>query len=267
MRIFFNTKPLEVEEKTSKEVFELMNAGENDIWVVNGFATKESLLLKEGDELFCIPKDTLPPYEVLDSMMRARHTPKLHDKLRASKVAICGLGGLGSYIAIMLARSGIGELLLIDFDTIDASNLNRQSYRVCDLGRFKTEALSEQIQEINPFVKIVTKNLRITAENLPTLFANCDVVCEAFDNVASKSLFMREFHKFYAIPLICGSGLAGYGDSNSIATHKIAENLYVCGDLKKQAQANRGLMAPRVNICAAHQANLVLELLAESENH
>lgn len=263
MKIFFNTKPLQTDSKTSKEVFMALSQNDSDVWVVNGFATKEPLELKEGDELFCIPKASLPSSEVLDSMMRARHTPKLHDRLKASKVAICGLGGLGSYIAVMLARSGIGELLLIDFDVIDASNLNRQSYRVCDLGRLKTEAMSEQIKEINPFLKVTTQNLKITKDNLPTLFDGCDIVCEAFDNVESKSLMMQNFHKFYSSPLICASGLAGYGDSNAIITRKIAKNLYVCGDLEKQAQVGRGLMAPRVNICAAHQANLVLELLAQ----
>lgn len=264
MKVIFNSKVCDTEAKTTGEFFFSKESSIDDVWILNGFATKEDLELKEGDELFCIPKNKLPPEGVLDSMMRSRHTPGLHEKLKKSRVAVCGLGGLGSHIAIMLARSGIGSLLLIDFDTIDASNLNRQSYYVSDLGRLKTEAIRDQIFNINPFVRVEINTCMVTYENVCGLFLGCDVVCEAFDNVSSKNLLLKNFSKFYDIPLICASGMAGFGDSNSISTHKIAQNVYVCGDLKSSASPGRGLMSPRVNICAAHQANLVLELLSLS---
>ncbi|AXP08459.1 thiamine biosynthesis protein ThiF [Campylobacter hepaticus] len=266
MRIKFNGKELNTQFMTSLDFFKSVSKNENDVWIVNGFATKENVKLSQNDELFCIEKNIMPPKDALDAMMRARHTPKLHDKLKISSVAICGLGGLGSHIAINLARSGLGFLKLIDFDVVEPSNLNRQAYRISDLAKFKTEALKEQIVQINPYIKTEICTLKIDEENLPYLFEDIDIVCEAFDSARAKAMIAQNFHKFYADTiLICASGLAGYGDSNSIQTRKIAKNFYVCGDLVNGAKIGNGLMAPRVNICAGHQSNLVLELLANKE--
>ncbi|EAL1514702.1 thiamine biosynthesis protein ThiF [Campylobacter jejuni] len=266
MRVKFNGKELDTDFKTSLEFFENISKNENDVWIINGFATKENIALNENDELFCIEKNTLPPKDALDAMMRARHTPKLHDKLKNGRVAVCGLGGLGSHVAINLARSGVGYLKLIDFDVIEPSNLNRQAYRVSDLGKFKTEALKEQISEINPYISVEICTLKIDEDSLKSLFKDIDIVCEAFDSAIAKAMIAQNFHRFYKDSvLICASGLAGYGDSNSIQTRKIAKNFYVCGDLVNGAKLGNGLMAPRVNICAGHQSNLVLELLANKE--
>ncbi|MCE3038746.1 thiamine biosynthesis protein ThiF [Helicobacter anatolicus] len=265
MKIKFNGQIVDTSFESSLEFFIHHSKDENDVWIVNGFATKMNEKLKENDELFCIPRNTLPPKEALDSMMRARHTPRLHEKLKKGSVAVCGLGGLGSHIAIMLARSGVGRLRLIDFDVVEPSNLNRQSYMVEDLGKFKTEALKSQIEKINPFIEVCIHTLKIDEENIKDLFVGDAIVCEAFDSAIAKAILIKNLHKFFKDTiLICGSGLAGYGDSNSIQTRKIANNFYMCGDLKSEAKVGRGLMAPRVNICAGHQANLVLELLAEA---
>ncbi|EAJ8830028.1 thiamine biosynthesis protein ThiF, partial [Campylobacter jejuni] len=108
--------------------------------------------------------------------------------------------------------------------------------------------------------------LKIDEDNLKSLFKDIDIVCEAFDSAIAKAMIAQNFHRFYKDSvLICASGLAGYGDSNSIQTRKIAKNFYVCGDLVNGAKVGNGLMAPRVNICAGHQSNLVLELLANKE--
>lgn len=263
MRIKFNGKWVECAFKTSIDFFKSVSQNESDVWIINGFATKEELELSENDELFCIAKNTMPPKDALDAMMRARHTPKLHDKLKQAKVAVCGLGGLGSHIAIMLARSGIGGLKLIDFDVVEPSNLNRQAYNVSDLGKFKTEALKEQISHINPYTAVEIHTLKIDENNIKELFKDTKIVCEAFDRAEAKAMLAQNFHKYFENQiLICASGLAGYGESNAIQTRKIAKNFYVCGDLVNGAKVGNGLMAPRVNICAAHQANLVLELLA-----
>lgn len=266
MKVKFNGKEMDTPFQTSFEFFENLSKNENDVWIVNGFATKENIVLNENDELFCIERNALPPKDALDAMMRARHTPKLHDKLKISSVAVCGLGGLGSHIAINLARSGVGRLKLIDFDVIEPSNLNRQAYRVSDLGRFKTEALKEQIAEINPYISVEICTLKIDESNLEFLFQGMDIVCEAFDTASAKAMIAQNFHRFYKdTVLICASGLAGYGESNSIQTRKIAKNFYVCGDLINGAKVGKGLMSPRVNICAGHQSNLVLELLVSKE--
>ncbi|TQR33858.1 sulfur carrier protein ThiS adenylyltransferase ThiF [Campylobacter sp. MIT 99-7217] len=265
MKIFFNAKECQTDLKQSEDFFKTHSKDENDVWIINGFATKENQALKENDELFCIPKGKMPPQEALEAMMSARHTPKVFQRLKQACVGVCGLGGLGSHIAIMLARSGVGKLILIDFDIVEPSNLNRQAYRVQDLGRLKTEALQEQLKELNPFIQIQIHSLKIDEYNIKDLFKEAHIVCEAFDNALAKAMLAQNFHKFFPDQiLICASGLAGYGNSNAIKTQKIAQNFYICGDLVSAAKPGNGLMAPRVNICAAHQANLVLELLCEN---
>ncbi len=69
--------------------------------------------------------------------MIARHTPNLHNKLKSGKVAVLGLGGLGSNIAISLSRVGVGEIILVDYDVVEPSNLNRQQYFVKHIGMKK----------------------------------------------------------------------------------------------------------------------------------
>ena len=93
---------------------------------------------------------TIPSKQEMDEALIARHGAELHARLSHASVAICGLGGLGSNIAIALARAGVGHLHLIDFDRIDISNLNRQQYFVRQLGLFKTEALRDNLKEIAP---------------------------------------------------------------------------------------------------------------------
>lgn len=266
MRIKFNGKELDTKLSTSLDFFKSVSKNENDVWIINGFATKENIKIHENDELFCIERNALPPKDALDAMMRARHTPKLHDKLKNGRVAVCGLGGLGSHIAINLARSGVGYLKLIDFDVVEPSNLNRQAYNIDDLGKLKTEAMKEQLAKINPFIEVKISTLKIEKEDIKELFINDDIVCEAFDNAYYKAMLAQNFHLFFKDKiLISASGLAGYGASNLIKTRQIAKNFFVCGDLVSAAEVGRGLIAPRVSICAAHQANLVLELLANKE--
>ncbi|TQR56924.1 sulfur carrier protein ThiS adenylyltransferase ThiF [Campylobacter troglodytis] len=264
MRIKFNNEDCETKARSTVEFLSSKSSDESDVWIVNGFCTKEDLELKEGDELFCIARGKMPPQEALEAMMSSRHTPKVHSRLKKGFVAVCGLGGLGSNIAVMLARIGVGKLLLIDFDLVEPSNLNRQSYFVEDLAKPKTQALSEQITKINPFITVLTQNVKITPDNIASLFKDCDIVCEAFDSAAAKAMLAQNFHThFPKTTLICASGLAGYGNSNAIETRKIGEYFYVCGDLVSAAKVGNGLMAPRVMLCAAHQANLTLELLVK----
>ena len=236
----------------------------SELTIVNGFATTENLPLKTGDEIFFLSKTELPPQEMLEAMLYARHTPGIQAKIKNGTVAIAGLGGLGSNCAIYLARMGIGKLHLVGFDTVDVSNLNRQSYRISDLGKTKTAALAAQLREINPFVHIRTDCVRVTEENAAGLFASDTIICEAFDNPAAKSMLINTLlTKYPEKYLVAASGLAGYGHSNSILTKKITEHFYLCGDGTSAARTGLGLMAPRVAICAAHEANKIIELLVD----
>ncbi len=266
LKIVFNGKHLNWTGGTVTELRRLYGAGQ-EIAIINGFAADEDTALNEGDEVYLIPKDRLPPKAALEAMMCSRHTPRVHEKVHAGRVAICGLGGLGSNAAVYLARTGVGHLHLIDFDTVDASNLNRQSYMVCDLGQRKTDALARQLQDINPFIDVQTSFVRLTEENIPEILKDEQIICEAFDNPDAKTMLVHTvLEKMPDTYIVSASGMAGYGDSNRIQTKKITDHFYICGDQTKNACPGRGLMAPRVAICAAHEANLIVELLVDVLN-
>ncbi len=234
--------------------------------ILNGFQTSENLEITEGDELFFIEKGKFPKQEEFEAMLSARHTPHVYEKVKQGRVAIAGLGGLGSNIAILLARTGIGHLHLVDFDVVEPSNLNRQQYKIRHLGMHKTEAMKAELQEINPFVTVEIDTVRVTQENARELFADDDIICEAFDTPEAKALLINEIAgHFPQKKIVSGSGMAGYESSNLIQTKKSIGNLYLCGDGVTNAKVGRGLMAPRVAICAGHEANMILRLLLGQE--
>ena len=202
--------------------------------------------------------------EALEEAFDARFPEAVKEKLQGAKVAIAGLGGLGSNIALMLARSGVGKLLLVDFDVVDVTNLNRQMYFIRHLGRPKTEALSELVYEINPYAEIESRCVKVTPDNVHALFADYTIVCEAFDQPDQKAMLVRELlTQCLGTTVISGNGMAGYGDANAIRTEQMMRRLYVCGDQKTDVGDGIGLMAPRVAACAAHQANKVIRLILQ----
>lgn len=204
----------------------------------------------------------VPTKQEIDEVLCARHGRAVQAKLSSARVAIAGLGGLGSNVAIQLARIGVGHLHLIDFDCVDLTNLNRQHYFIRHLGRPKTEALREQILELNPYLEIQTDFVRITQENLEALFAGEQIVCEAFDVPENKAMLVNGIlEKFPQIKLVSASGMAGFGDSNQIHTRKVMKNFYLCGDETTEIAPGRGLMAPRVAICASHETNMIVRLI------
>lgn len=262
MNIRINGEMRETNCLTLEELKHQHADSDNTVAIINGFQTSENVQLKELDEVFFIPKDKLPPENQLEAMMAARHTPGVHAKLKRGRVAIAGLGGLGSAIAIMLARIGVGHLLLVDYDVVEPSNLNRQSYFISHLGMKKTDALQKQLAEINPFIEVKTADQRVCAENAAQLFRGYDIVCEAFDDPSTKAMLAETvLEQLPETIVVAASGMAGYFSSNSIVTKRRFSRLYVCGDMENEAGQGCGLMAPRVQICAGHQANMVLRLL------
>ena len=193
-----------------------------------------------------------------------RHGKALQDKLERATVAICGLGGLGSNIAISLARAGIGELILIDFDQVDITNLHRQQYKASQIGRYKTDALAENLREIAPYVKLTTHTQKISEENYAGLLSQADVICEAFDDAGAKAMLVNGVLE--TMPekyLVSASGMAGLGPANTIKTRKITKHFYLCGDGVSDVADGMGLVSSRVMLCAAHEAHAVLRILAK----
>ena len=206
----------------------------------------------------------IPTKDEMFSALIKRNGETLQKKFSSATVAVCGLGGLGSNIAFSLARAGIGKLILIDFDRVDITNLNRQQYKAAQIGRFKTDALLENLKEIAPYIKTECHTVRINKENALTLLEKADIICEAFDNAECKAMLtdtvLENMPNKY---LVAASGMAGMGSTNSIKTKRITEKFYLCGDGVSDVNDGIGLVAPRVMLCAAHQAHTVLRILAE----
>lgn len=182
--------------------------------------------------------------------------------LAAGRVAIAGLGGLGSHVAVALARCGVGRLLLVDFDSVDETNISRQVYLPKHIGMLKTAALTEIISEINPSINIEAINVRLTAANIRNCLAGWPVIVEAFDLAENKAeLVNTALESFPDTRIVCGSGLAGFESANKLASRKIGSRLYICGDEESGIGGSMVLMAPRVMVCAGHQANMVVRIL------
>ena len=200
--------------------------------------------------------------EWMDALI-ARHGADLHKRFSSATVAVCGLGGLGSNIAVALARAGIGKLLLIDFDRVDITNLHRQQYKADQIGRYKTDALAENLSEIAPYTEIRAVTEKITEGNIANLLKDADIVCEALDNAESKAMLANGvLEHLPCCFLVAASGMAGMDTPNTIRTRKIMKRFYLCGDEVSEVEASIGLVAPRVMLCAAHQAHTVLRILA-----
>jgi len=257
-------KELALGDKESEiyKFLEKFNATEPDIFIVDGFAIKEDSELKDGSNVVFIRRGVMPEREVLRSMIASRNSPELNLALSKAVIGVAGLGGLGSNIALSLARVGVKKLVLADFDVVEPSNLNRQQYFVRHIGLKKTQALKELINDVNPFVEVETHDIFLDEKNVASVFGECEILCEAFDNVAGKAMILNEAGASLKDKKIIGaSGMAGYFSSNLIKTIKFAKNVYLCGDLTNEAKIGQGLMAPRVAICANHEANLAIRLL------
>ncbi len=264
LRLTWNGAPLSLPEGSRLQQTVRKYMPRASVVILNGFQTGDDILLHDGDSITAIEKGVMPPQDVLEHMMAARHTPQVHRRVKQACVGIAGLGGLGSNIAAMLARTGVGHLILADFDTVEPSNLNRQNYFVSHLGMNKTDATAQLLHEINPFIKVETHTVRVDESNAVALFGGCDVVCEAFDNPDCKAeLVSALLHETDSVRVVAGSGMAGYGSCNDIVTRRRMSRLYLCGDGETAAANGVGLMAPRVTVCAGHQANMTLRLLLD----
>ena len=189
------------------------------------------------------------------------HTSAVAEKLKTLTIGIAGLGGLGSNAAVSLARAGIGKLILIDFDKVELSNLNRQAYFLEHVGMYKTEAISDIIHKINPYITLKIKRTTITAENCMNLFESTDLIIEAVDEAETKETIIEAvLTESETMFIIAGSGMAGYG-KNSIITESRFGRLRIMGDDISEVSPGVPLMAPRVGIVANMQANAALEIL------
>ncbi|WP_415714523.1 sulfur carrier protein ThiS adenylyltransferase ThiF [Maridesulfovibrio sp.] len=178
-------------------------------------------------------------------------------QLQRIRIGIAGAGGLGSNCAMHLVRSGFRQFVLADFDRIEESNLNRQFYFMEQTGKSKVEALCDNLQSINPDLDITAHVKEVSRENIHDLFDGCDVIIEAFDDAAAKKALVETFLPTGKL-LVTASGMGGTGNSDEIKTRKVRDNFYIVGDMKTECNAETPPFSPRVAICAAKQADIVL---------
>ena len=200
--------------------------------------------------------------EAFRAALVARHGADRQAKFETARVAVCGLGGLGSNVSIALARAGVGHLHLIDFDQVEPSKLNRQQYAAAQVGLPKAEALRANLAAINPFCDVVAETVRITPENLAALLAGDDIVCEAFDRAEAKAMLVSGvLEAFPEKTVVAASGMSGLASANAITTRRVSKRLYLCGDGATDIDDHLGLYGARVLVCAAHQATMILRLI------
>lgn len=267
IHILVNEQPVSVSEgSTTGGLRDLFKPGA-DVMVLNGFPVGPEMRVRQGDRVVVIQRGEVPAEEELEALMAARHTPGVHERMRRSRVGVAGLGGLGSAVALALARMGVGELVLADFDVVEPSNLNRQHYTVEDIGESKADAMSRRLARVNPAVRVYAHRVVLDATNIPTLFRDADVLVECLDGAEAKALLIRTAAERLPETFVVGaSGVAGYGDGNRIRVVRLGARVFMVGDLLTAAEPGRGLMAPRVGIAAHHQANLAVSLLMEGED-
>lgn len=186
---------------------------------------------------------------------------QIKSALSTKTVGIAGCGGLGSNCAVALARLGIGQLVLADFDVVSESNLNRQYFFLDQLGEPKPRALRDTIERIDHDVVVQVLEIQLTQENIPSIFSSCDVVVEAFDLADQKEMLIETMlQHFPEKPLVVGLGMAGWGKSDLIHLRR-SGNIYVCGDEISEIREDLPPLAPRVGMVANIQANTVVEIL------
>ena len=208
-------------------------------------------------------KGVIPTRDEIRTALAVRHGEELQKRLEEATVAVCGLGGLGSNIAIALARAGVGHLRLFDFDCVDISNLNRQQYFVRQLGMKKTDAMRENLSEIAPYCDVEATDIKMDETNTSKLLADCPIVCEAFDKADAKSMLVNiVLEKLPEAWLVSGNGMAGLASANLISTKRIGRRLVLCGDGVSGIENSGSLVSARVLACAAHEALAVIRIIA-----
>lgn len=242
-----------------------------DVVVLNGFPVDpeawDTTVLSETDALVLIRRGEKPRREELTGLLAARHTPGVAEVLRKACVGIAGVGGLGSNAAHALTRIGVGHLVFADFDVVEPSNLNRQAYRIDQIGMRKVDALAADLAGIHPWVRLTSHAIRLTPETIPVIFGSCTVILECFDRPDQKAMLVETvLGRMPGVQVVAASGVAGTGDGNRIQVRALGRRLWMVGDGVAAAMAGCGLMAPRVLVAAGQQANLAVRILLGEED-
>ncbi|CAI2411888.1 molybdopterin-synthase adenylyltransferase MoeB [Serratia proteamaculans] len=188
------------------------------------------------------------------------------EKLKAARVLIVGLGGLGCAAAPYLAAAGVGHLTLVDFDTVSLSNLQRQIlHRDARVGMAKVESARIELSAINPHIHIDAVDGQLDDSQMAAQIAACDLVLDCTDNVATRDLLNRLCHA-QRKPLVSGAAIRMEGQL-SVFTYQPDEPCYRClsrlfGDTALTC-VEAGVMAPLVGTIGTLQAMEAIKLLTQ----
>lgn len=190
-------------------------------------------------------------------------------KMCDARVAIVGLGGLGSPVSLYLAAAGVGELILIDADTVELSNLQRQIVHPYEgIGLPKVESARDSVQRLAPECHVVSHCEQIAASNVDTLLKTADMVVDCCDNFATRFL-LNDFCVKNRLPLVSGAAIRMEGQVSVFDLREPCNPCYRCLYTDTDAMddelrcADNGVLAPVVGIVGSIQATEVLKLLAD----
>lgn len=237
-----------------------------DVLLINDTPAPADTVLQDGDNCELIKKGEIPSALDMKRALAARHSAEFQQRFKRATVAVMGLGGLGSAVALSLVKVGIGKLILVDYDVVVLSNIHRQHYFLDQIGMKKTAALKKTLLRVNPFTAITSLDVKLTEPALPRLFSKVDVLVECFDDPAMKAASLRAVLQHMPdVGYVGASGMAGWASGNTIVSKRIRPRVYIVGDSTSEVTSDSTLFAPRVGIAAHHQANQVIRLLLNSD--
>jgi sulfur carrier protein ThiS adenylyltransferase len=197
-----------------------------------------------------------------ESADRPMPQAELRTRLAPKTVAILGCGGLGSNCAVMLVRAGVGSLTLVDYDDVEAENLNRQMFFADQIGQPKVDALAETLRRIEPSISLRLVRECIEPGTIREMVEGADVIVEAVDSAEAKAMILSLCPRVAPdVPVVSASGLAGCGSANEIETVQLAQDTWVAGDLESDIREGHALVASRVMVAAAHEAHAAIRIL------
>lgn len=188
-------------------------------------------------------------------------------RLLAAHALVIGAGGLGSPVALYLGTGGVGRITIVDHDTVDLTNLQRQIAHTLDrVGQPKVESAARSIAAINPHVQVRALQERVESERLAQLVAEADVVVDCSDNFATRHAVNRACVA-HGKPLVSGAAIGFDGQVSVYDTRRPEAPCYAClfppeAAFEEVACATMGVFAPLVGIVGTMEAAEALKLLA-----
>ncbi|MFY8034374.1 MAG: HesA/MoeB/ThiF family protein [Flexibacteraceae bacterium] len=186
-------------------------------------------------------------------------------KLSKAKVLIVGAGGLGTPVATYLAAMGVGEIGILDFDTIQESNLHRQfQYSVSDISLSKVEVLSKKLRDQNPTIQINELNVKLNSDNIESIIRTYEIICDCTDNATTRILIDKYCGRL-SLPLVYAAVKEWEGYVTVLhGKSKISlSNIFTTEELLGTAESCSlaGIVSPVCGIIGSIQATEVIKLI------